>query len=124
LPPWRGSEGRKPSKAAWSVEGFRKEWIAAGFDPAAFWDETPRSFVNAMQGAALREERAHNLAMTQAWNTAMIALNGYAGKLKNKTVADYLIGEKPQQSKAAQALAFFHRLKAAGLPVEIKRVVH
>jgi hypothetical protein len=77
-----------------------------------------------MQGAALRTERAHNLAMTQAWNTAMFALNGYGGKLKDKTLSDYLIGEKPRQPKAAQALAFFHRLKAAGLPVEIKRVVH
>jgi hypothetical protein len=77
-----------------------------------------------MEGAARRAERAHDLAMMQAWHTAIFALNGYAGKLKNKGLADYLISEKPKQSKASQALAFFHRLKAAGVPVEIKRVVH
>jgi hypothetical protein len=75
-----------------------------------------------MEGAALKQEREYDLTITQAWHTAMFALNGYGGKLKGRTLADFLIGkERPKPSKAAQAVAFFHSLKARGIPVEITR---
>lgn len=75
-----------------------------------------------MEAAALRREREYDLAIAQAWHTAIFALNGYAGKLKGKSLSDFLIGQdKPQVSKAAQAVAFFHSLKARGFPVEITR---
>lgn len=75
-----------------------------------------------MEGAALRQEREHDREMTQAWNTAMFAINGYGGKLKGKALSDYLIGkDKPKRSSTASAIAFFHSMKAAGLPVTITR---
>lgn len=79
-----------------------------------------------MGGAALAAKRAYDLAISQAWHTAIFALNGYAGKLKGKTLAHYLSdGESGRKlSSAAHAIAFFHRLKAGGIPVDIKRVVH
>lgn len=76
-----------------------------------------------MEGAAVRQEREHDRAISQAWHTAIFALNGYAGKLKNKSLSDYLIAkEKPKRSSAAAALAFFHAMKSSGFPVTITRV--
>jgi hypothetical protein len=76
-----------------------------------------------MEGAALREEREHDRAIAQAWHTAMFGLNGYGGKLKGKTLSDYLINKpKPKQSSAAKAIAFFHSMKSAGFDVKIERV--
>lgn len=76
-----------------------------------------------MEGAALKQEREYDLAITQAWNTAIFALNGYGGKLKNKSLSDYLIGkEKPKRSTVASAVAFFHSMRSAGFPVEITRL--
>lgn len=76
-----------------------------------------------MEGAALRQEREYDLAITQAWNTAMFAINGYGGKLKDKTLADYLINKPPKkQSSSAAAVAFFHSMKSAGFDVKIERV--
>lgn len=75
-----------------------------------------------MEAAALRREREYDLAMTQAWNTAIFALNGYGGKLKGKSLSDYLIG-KPEKKRStlSDAVAFFHSMKSAGLPVTITR---
>lgn len=76
-----------------------------------------------MEGAALRQEREYNLAISQAWHTAIFALNGYAGKLKGKSLSDYQVGkERPKQSSTARAIAFFHAMKSAGFPVTITRV--
>lgn len=74
-----------------------------------------------MDGAALRQERAYDLAIAQAWHTAMFGLQGYAGKLKGKKLSDYLTKRDRKQSIHAQAIAFFHRLQAEGLPVTITR---
>jgi hypothetical protein len=79
-----------------------------------------------MEGAALAAKREYDLAITQAWHTAIFVLNGYAGKLKGKSLSNYLSGAKSERksSDAAAAVAFFHALKARGMPVDIKRVVH
>jgi hypothetical protein len=82
------------------------------------------SFVNAMEGAADRERRAYDLAITCAWHTAVFALNGYSGKLKGKSLSDYLSDGKQEAPTWAKAHAFFSGLKAKGLDVKIERVVH
>jgi hypothetical protein len=78
-----------------------------------------------MEAAALAAKREYDLAITQAWHTAIFALNGYAGKLKGKTLANFLSGGERvrKQSNAAHAVAFFHRMKSAGMPVSISRVL-
>jgi hypothetical protein len=80
-----------------------------------------------MEGAALAQARAHNLATRQAWDTANFAIGIYAGKLKNKKLADFLIDEgggEKRVTKESQALSFFHRMKAQGRSVRIERVIH
>jgi hypothetical protein len=75
-----------------------------------------------MEGAAIAERRRFDMAIVTAWHTAVFGLSGYAGKLKNKSLSDFLSGEHKQPaSEAAQAIAFFHSLKARGFPVEITR---
>jgi hypothetical protein len=76
-----------------------------------------------MEGAALAERKRLDLAIVTAWHTAMFGLNGYGGKLKGKKLSDFLISGNEDQpvSKHAQAIAFFHRLKSRGVPVEITR---
>jgi hypothetical protein len=74
-----------------------------------------------MEGAALKEAREYDLAIATAWHTAIFALQGYAGKLNNKKLSDYLTKKPAAKSGTAQAIAFFHALKAAGCPIEITR---
>lgn len=83
--------------------------------------ETPCSFINAMEGAALAAKDKHDLAIVMAWHTAIFALNGYGGKLKGKSLSDFLETEAKPPSKNAAAIAFFHTLKARGFNVEISR---
>ncbi len=76
-----------------------------------------------MEGAALAAKRQNDLGIATAWHTAMFALAGYGGKLKGKTLADFLSrDESPWAKKNAEAVAFFHKLKAKGVPVEITRL--
>jgi hypothetical protein len=74
-----------------------------------------------MEGAALAEKKRFDLAIVTAWHTAVFALNGYAGKLKGKSLSDFLTDKPSRPASHAQGLAFFHRLKAKGVPVEITR---
>jgi hypothetical protein len=85
--------------------------------------ETPHSFINAMKGSALRRKRELDLGIYTAWHTAVFALGMYGGKLKGKTLSDFLSSDgPPRRSKSAEAIAFFHTLKARGVPVEITRL--
>jgi hypothetical protein len=85
--------------------------------------ETPHSFVNAMEGAALRRRRELDLGVYTAWHAATFAVGMYGGKLKGKKLSDFLSEDsRPARSKAAEALSFFHTLKARGVAVDITRV--
>jgi hypothetical protein len=95
--------------------------VKSGFDPEAFWRETPRSFVNAMEGAALRDKQQLDLAFWQAWHTEAFArMEGrdFKAALRNHFSRD---DKSDQRLKNAEAIAFFHRLKARGVPVKITR---
>ena len=98
--------------------------MALGGSPAEFWRQTPRSFVAIMEGMARAASRNVDLATVTAWQTAVFGLNGYAGKLKGKSLSDFLSSTRSadaQKSKHAQAIHFFHSLQARGVPVEITR---
>lgn len=75
-----------------------------------------------MAGAALRQERDYDLAIAQAYHMAKFNALQKAGKLKG--LSHYIGKKASKKSQAADALAFFHRMKASGAPVEITRVVH
>lgn len=74
-----------------------------------------------MQGAVLRQEREYDLVIAQGWHAARFNALAQTGKLRG--LATY-IGKRAsgKRSQAADALAFFHSMKAKGFPVEITRV--
>jgi hypothetical protein len=73
-----------------------------------------------MEGAAEAEGKAYDRLLAQAWHT-----EAFAREKKLKKLSSY-VGKKAdaKRSIAADAMAFFHRMKATGVPVEISRVVH
>lgn len=76
-----------------------------------------------MEGAALAVKDRFNLAVVTAWHTAVFGLGMYAGKLKGKSLSDFLTrDDDPHAAKHAKAIAYFHKLKARGVPVEITRL--
>lgn len=77
-----------------------------------------------MEGAAEREKKTLDIGMYQAWHTAVLALNGYSGGLKNKSLSDYLISgksEQPEKLENAKLIAGFRNLQARGFDVQISR---
>lgn len=80
-----------------------------------------------MEGAALAARKHLDTALFTAWHTALFALNGWADKGKlagGKSLADLMDhSPKPEGAalKHAQGIAFFHRLKAKGVPMTITR---
>jgi hypothetical protein len=80
-----------------------------------------------MEGMARAAMKQVDLAIITAWHTAIFGLSGYAGKLKGKSLSDFLPSASKQPAndrrlKHAEAIAFFHSLKARGVPVDISRV--
>lgn len=67
-----------------------------------------------MEGANLAAKRQFDLAISTAWHTEAFARTKKLPKLAS------LIGDHDgKKSSAAQAIAFFHGLKAKGVPVKI-----
>lgn len=58
------------------------DYIAAGFDPAAFGHLTPRLYQLHMQGAIKRAERDADLRNLQSYNTASLIGEAMSGKLR------------------------------------------
>jgi hypothetical protein len=71
-----------------------------------------------MEGAAMANRRAYDIAIAAAWHTEAFARTKKLPKLSSILTES---GDKPK-SVAAQALAFFHQMKAKGIPIEIRRV--
>jgi hypothetical protein len=117
---------RKPSEAAWDIAAFRIEWIKLGGSPSEFWNENPRSYVNAMEGMAHAAKREFDLAISTAWHTAVFALTGYGGKLKD--LREYLDARKnddgDQRLRNAQLIHYFQSMKAKGVPIDITVTKH
>jgi hypothetical protein len=68
-----------------------------------------------MEGSVRAAERAYDLAISQAWHTEAFArMKGSDFKHALKRA----LNRKPR-SAAADALAFFHGLRAKGVPVKI-----
>jgi hypothetical protein len=74
-----------------------QNYIAAGFDPARFWDITPRLFLIEMEGAALRMRRERELV----WWGAMLP------HLKKPVSFEQFVGvADPVQSRADRVRQF------------------
>lgn len=89
-------------------------WVEAGFPPLAFWRQTERSFANALAGAA-------KARLSLAWQVA--ALTGAASVGKLKPLDDYLASLEPEQTyNDAMLLSGLFKLKASGVPMDIKKL--
>jgi hypothetical protein len=114
-----GSEGRKPSNAAWSGRKIScREWIAAGLHPDSFWKQTPRSFVAVMDGAARRQKREFDLMVSGAWHA-----EAFARTKQLKQLSDYT-GTKPVRKAQTpdEMLAALQMMKAGGAPLSIREL--
>lgn len=70
----------------------------------------------------LKSEREYDLSIARAWHGGQFSAMAQAGKLKGLST---YIGNRAsggKKSAPAAAIAFFHAMKAAGLPVEITKV--
>jgi hypothetical protein len=95
-------------------------WVQAGFDLAEFWQQTPRHFQIAMQGARKRLEAERTAAVRQAWETAAFtAATQRPGGLK--PLAHYLprFGTKPSPGELADRLM---ALSAGGRFLRVKQI--
>jgi hypothetical protein len=81
-----------------------------------------------MEGMAHAAKRQFDLAISTAWHTAVFALSGYGGKLKD--LREYLDrpsktnAEDDQRLQNAKLIHFFNSLKAGGSDIKVERVVH
>lgn len=74
-----------------------------------------------MEGATLKFERGYDLAVAQVWHGARFNALAQVGKLRG--LKSYLSkATSTAKSAAAQALGFFHALRARGIPIKIERV--
>lgn len=99
-------------------------WCEAGYSPGTFWQQTQRSFVIALAGAAKRE-------IALAWKIAALTASASIGKLPP---LDELFGvNQPEASKpkpksngkdkvAAELLSFMFKMKSRGVPMQIERI--
>lgn len=91
-------------------------WVEAGFQPDAFWHQTPDTFSLAMKGVRKRLEREAEDAITTAYNTAALAATAQAGKLK--PLRHYL--RKPGQKQSPdEMMAILRMFEARGAGMKI-----
>jgi len=121
----RKDEGQKPYEERsvdWNWTELFEIW-AEDFDPDTFFQQTHRTLTAALRGRRARDTLEAKRDLAAAWNTA--AFTGAASVGKLKPLSQYLSDpEQDRRTKSAQAIAFFHRMKASGAPVEISRTVN
>jgi hypothetical protein len=57
-------------------------WVESGFEPDAFWHQTPATFTLAMTGVRKRLERELDNQVALAWQSGMFSAAAQNGKLK------------------------------------------
>jgi hypothetical protein len=90
-------------------------WVEAGFPPETFWQQTERSFSNALAGAA-----RHRIKL--AWQIA--AFTGAASVGKLKAPDEYLPNDEARHVTpgSMKMIGFMRRLQHRGIPVTIERI--
>jgi hypothetical protein len=93
--------------------------VAAGFDPAAFWNETPRSFVTIMEGAGRAAERKFDRELLVAHQGAAWVGAAYAGKLKP---FKHYRPEKTREQSPGDMIGTLMALQDMGAPMTIEQI--
>lgn len=106
-------EGRKPSQkgAGWDWSVLQRAWIAEGFDPDAFWHQTERSFVIAMEGRKDARQRATDDSLFLAWH-----IEAFARQKRLRTFKHYQTGDRGKDASrgSAAVLGALRSLAAKG----------
>lgn len=84
------------------IEGLLIDYVAAGFDPEAFWGLTFRTFDLHMRGAARRAEMQVESANRQAYNTAVLTGLAMVGKVPGYDKVFPEARKKPVKAGAPQ----------------------
>jgi hypothetical protein len=91
-------------------------WVEAGFDPDAFWHQTPHTFGLAMNGVRKRLEREAEERVALAWQTGVFAATAQAGKLKP---LKHYLRKQGQKQSAQEMLAIMRMFQASGAKMRI-----
>lgn len=84
-------------------------------------EETPRSFVNTMDGIALAAKRKHDNEIFLAWHIAAFGGMAQAGKLKQ--LGKYLTPtSKPKPQTPGEMLEILRDFQRLGAPMKIERI--
>jgi hypothetical protein len=97
-------------------------YIAAGFDPAAFWRLTPRLYLLHLEGAAQRARNQRVMAVEAAWigaNVNQNGLNQYIGEIqqvgpREALPAEALAGQLARASARVGVISMSDYLKSKG----------
>ena len=88
-------------------------WCEAGFPPETFWQQTQRSFANALAGVAKSR-------VTTAWYVAALTASASVGKLPS--LDSLLFPARANQAESAKLLSSLFKLKARGVPMTVERL--
>lgn len=91
-------------------------WVDAGFDPDAFWHQTPDTFGLVMNGVRKRLEREADNRVALAWQTGVFAATAQAGKLKP---LKHYLRKSGQKQSADEMIAIMRDFKARGANMKI-----
>lgn len=80
------------------------DYVAAGFDPLAFWQITPRLYDLHMQGAIKRIEREIEAQNRHAYHAAALTGSAMAGQLPEFEKVFRPRGVRPMQPQSLAAL--------------------
>lgn len=100
-----------------------RDWIAAGFDPAAFWRITLREFGVIMKGAEARFDRDRALVQYEAWLTGRlvgVGVNAPGSYPKPEQVIDTGSGRrrKAQTDDEIEAMIRFMHVSLTGETIQ------
>jgi len=78
-------------------------WVEAGYDPDAFWQQTPRSFQLVMRAVRKRFKAEAEERISQAWQTA--AFTGATQSKSGLKPLNHYLRRPPQKMSPREMLA-------------------
>lgn len=81
-------------------DALHTAWVAAGFDPARFWEISLREADREMRGAVRRQEREANERMSLAWHVVALDRTKTLPKLETLMIRQGV----PRQRKSPEEL--------------------
>jgi hypothetical protein len=97
-------------------------WVEYGFQPDAFWHQTPLHFQLALDAVRDRVKFEREESLFLAYNTAALSSAASAGKLKPFDHYRKRLSPKKLAQTPSEMLEVFREFQARGAPMTIRRV--